>query len=51
MLAVEAGDIKLTSLKQDGCDLNWELETDIDNVVFIVSQTSAMRGSLRFLLS
>ena len=39
-LSVEAGDIKLTSLKQDGCGLNWELETDNDNVVYIVSQTS-----------
>ena len=44
--AVEAGDIKLTSLKQDGCGLNWELETDNDKVVFIVSQTSAMREGL-----
>ena len=44
--AVEAGDIKLTSLKQDGCDLNWELETDNDKVVFIVSQTLAMRERL-----
>ena len=40
--AVEAGDIKLTSLKQDGLDLNWELETDNDKVVFIVSQSLAM---------
>ena len=44
--AVEAGDIKLTSLKQDECGLNWELETDNDKVVFIVSQTSAMRERL-----
>ena len=35
--AVEAGDIKLTSLDQDGCGLNWELETENDKVVFIVS--------------
>ena len=35
--AVEAGDIKLTSLKQDGCGLNWELETENEKVVFIVS--------------
>ena len=42
----EAGDIKLTSLKQDGCDLNWELETEDDKVVFIVSQTLAMRERL-----
>ena len=40
---MEAGHIKLTSLKQDECDLNWGLETDNDKVVFIVSQTSAMR--------
>ena len=45
-LAVEAGGIKLTSLKQDECGLNWELETDNDKVVFIVSQTSAMRERL-----
>ena len=44
--AVKAVDIKLTSLKQDGCDLNWELETDNDKVVFIISQTSAMRERL-----
>ena len=44
--AVEAGDIKLTSLKQDGCGLNWELETEYDKVVFIVSQTLAMRERL-----
>ena len=43
---MEAGHIKLTSLKQDGCDLNWELETEDDRVVFIVSQTSAMRERL-----
>ena len=39
---VEAGHIKLTSLKQDGCGLNWELETEDDKVVFIISQTSVM---------
>ena len=43
---METGHIKLTSLKQDGCDLNWELETDINKVVFILSQTSAMRERL-----
>ena len=42
----EAGDIKLTSLKQDGCGLNRELETENDNVVLILSQTSAMRERL-----
>ena len=36
--AVEAEDIKLTSLEQDGCGLNWELETEIgDRVIFLVS--------------
>ena len=35
--AVEAEDIKLTSLEQDGCGLSWELETQADRVVFIVS--------------
>ena len=35
--AVEAGDIRLTSLKQDGCGLSWEMETEADQVVFIVS--------------
>ena len=39
--AVEAGHIKLTSLKQDGCDLNWGLETDNDNVVFIYHEGEA----------
>ena len=29
-----------------GCGLNWELETENDKVVFIVSQTSAMRERL-----
>ena len=44
--AVEAGDIKLTSLKQEECGLNWELETENHKVVLIVSQTSAMRERL-----
>ena len=36
--AVEAGDIRLTSLEQDGCGLNWELETEMeDRVIFLVS--------------
>ena len=36
--AAEAGDIKLTSLKQDGCGLTWELETQTeDKVIFLVS--------------
>ena len=33
--AVEAEDIKLTSLEQDGCGLSWKLETENDKVVFI----------------
>lgn len=34
----EAGDIKLTSLEQDGCGLTWELETETeDKVIFLVS--------------
>ena len=44
--AVEAGDIKLTSLKQDGCGPNWELETENDKVVFIVSKTLAIMERL-----
>ena len=36
--AAEAGDIKLTSLEQDGCGLAWELETETeDKVIFLVS--------------
>ena len=34
--ALEAGDINLTSLEQDGCDLTWETETK-DKVIFLVS--------------
>ena len=34
--AEEAGDIKLTSLEQDGCGLTWETETE-DKVIFLVS--------------
>ena len=34
----EAGDIKLTSLEQDGCGLNWALETEVgERVIFLVS--------------
>ena len=35
--AAETGDIKLTSLEQDGCGLTWGLEEDTDKVVFLVS--------------
>ena len=38
---MKAVDIKLTSLKQDGCGLNLKPETE--KVVFIVSQTLAIR--------
>ena len=34
--AAEAGDIKLTSLEQDGCGLTWETETE-DKIIFLVS--------------
>ena len=36
--AEEIGDIKLTSLQQDGCGLNWGVEAETeDRVIFIVS--------------
>ena len=35
---LEAGDIRVTSLEQDGCGLIWELETETeDKVIFLVS--------------